>query len=53
MKTVIWKGSEREIPTQGIAKPGEAMTLPDYMADSFVEQGLAKLKSKPIKKEEK
>lgn len=49
MKTIIWKGPEREIPGYGMGTKGAELTVPDAMAYSYIEQGLAELK-KAVKK---
>ncbi len=41
MKQITWIGPERLIPSYGNAVEGREFTLPDRMADSFVDQGLA------------
>ena len=42
MKTVIWIGPERMIPGYGVGTKGEEKVLPNDMANSYVEQELAK-----------
>ena len=44
--TIIWEGEEKIIPGYGYATKGNELTLPDWMAESFVSQGKAKLKRK-------
>ena len=43
MKLITWRGEERELPGFGMVSHGVEKLLPDHMADSFVEQGLAEL----------
>ncbi len=48
MKNVMitWTGEKRIIPNYGVGDNGETKTLPQDLAESFIKQGLAKLKSK-------
>ena len=41
MKTIVWKGPERQLTCYGMAKEGDVKILPDKVADSYVNQGLA------------
>lgn len=45
MKTIIWTGEDRMIPYYGVGEKGKEKTLPESMADNFIEQGLAELKT--------
>ena len=52
MKKVIWLGNEeRIIPNYGRTAKGIVKDLPDSMADSFINQGLAKSVKSKAKKE--
>lgn len=46
MKSVKWLGETRTIPKHGVATKGENIELPSNIADSFIKQGLAKVKPK-------
>jgi hypothetical protein len=39
MKQVEWLSPERIIPANGVATPGQLISLPDDLADKFIEQG--------------
>lgn len=44
MKDIIWDGDERMIPGHGYGTKGAELNLPDSLADSLVNQGLAHYK---------
>lgn len=41
MKRVRWLSSEKILPMNGHASPGEEKDLPDDVADKYIEQGEA------------
>ncbi len=45
MKVIVWTGEDRMIPYYGIGEKGSEKTLPEQLANSFVEQGLAEFKT--------
>ncbi len=53
MKDITWTGEERNIPNYGVVKKGTRVSMPDEMAESFVEkQKLAKYTHKSSTKTE-
>jgi len=46
MKTILWTGEHRIIPGYSVATRGQLITIPDSMADSYIEQGMAQLPKK-------
>lgn len=53
MKKVKWIGESRMIPSYGMGVSGEIKVLPVEIADSFIEQGLAKAITTSAKKQTK
>lgn len=45
MKLVTWLSTERIIPNHCFVQPGDAVYLPDDLADKFVKQGDASFKA--------
>ena len=41
VKTVLWTGDQKQLCGYGMGRPGEEITLPADVADSFIAQGLA------------
>ena len=51
MITVIWLSETQSIPKYGTAETGKTIDLPENIAKSFIERGMAELptKKKPVK----
>jgi len=46
MKKITWLGEDRVIPKYGSVTKGSEISLPAYIADSFIKQKLAKVSKK-------
>lgn len=53
MKTILWTGEHRIIPGYSVATRGQLITIPDSMANSYIEQGMATIPKKTPSKNPK
>lgn len=44
-KTIVWLGEEKRMTKWGMMHEGRVVELPKHIADSYIEQGLAKEES--------
>lgn len=44
MKTIVWTGPDRELPGLGLIQKDQTIALADWAADSYVRQGLARVR---------
>ncbi len=47
MKSIKWTGEHRIIPGYSVAVRGQVITVPEDMANSYIEQGMAEELKKP------